>query len=149
MSENTTNPEGRPPADLKEALRKLSPFLQVGYSFYKACQLANLPFTTYLYYYKNNDSFRNEIEYERAKVNIIARQNIISAITKKKSVMTSFEWLDRMEKDDFSKRTEVTGKDGEPIGLLSDGQALATVLKTFDIVKSKLQDENVQKSNSK
>jgi len=142
-----TNPlgAGRTPADIQDAIRKLKPFLQVGYSFWKACQIANVPYTTYIYYYNNDDDFRSEIEYERTKVNIIARQNIIKSIQgatdkdgkvlKEPDVKNSFEWLDRMEKDEFSKRVELTGPQGIPLFNEDNPKVLETVLKTYDAIK--------------
>ena len=140
MAEITdTNPQGagRPEVNLDEALQKLQPFLSVGYSLWKACQLANLNYTTYLYYYQNNADFCSKVEGERSKVNITARKNIINAI-EKGGVNTSFEWLDRLEKDDFSKRTEIASPDGKPLSLLGDTQALITLLQTFEVVRNKI-----------
>jgi hypothetical protein len=128
---------GRPPINLEDSLEKLKPFLQVGYSFWKSCQFAQIAYTTLKFYYDNDDSFRNKIEYERAKVNILARQNLIKAIQGKDTKM-SLEWLDRMEKDDFSKRTEITGKDGKELAKgIDDGKVLKTLLESYELVKTK------------
>jgi len=128
---------GRPKADLDEALRKMKPFLELGYSFYKACTFALLPHSTYLPYYNNDDNFRYEVELLRATPNIQARKNIIGAIKEGKTGI-SLEWLDRVEKDDFSKRLEMTGKDGEPVAGLNDSKVLATLLQSYELVSKKL-----------
>lgn len=135
---------GRKPTDLTEAFTNLQPYLQVGYSFHKACIMALVPYTTLKFYYNEDEDFRNKIERERNLVNVVARTNIINSI-KKGKVGNSFEWLDRMEKDEFSKRTELTGKDGEPLGALQDPRVLETVLKTYDVVSHRLKQQKHEK----
>lgn len=161
---------GRPKVDLQEVFTKIQPFLQVGYSFHKSCIMALVPYSTVIPYYNTDEDFRNKVERERNLVNIVARQNIIKKIQGKKTkqiidgkevevvvegdVDTSFAWLSRQEKDEFSTRQEVTGKDGEPVG---GGSAVATpkealsILASIEAIVSNVSEQNepVQDSTSK
>lgn len=149
----TDSTPGPKPTDLEEAFAKLQPFLQVGYSFHKACIMALIPYTTLRFYYNEDEEFRNKIERERNLVNVVARRNIIKTINEGK-VGISLEWLDRMEKDEFSKRTELTGPGGEALGgSLNDPRVLNTVLKAYDIVNKRVRklsnEKTIQDSTSK
>lgn len=121
----------QPKANLDEAFTKLQPFLQVGYSFHKACLMALLPYSTLYPYYADSypetfdEDFHNRCERERNLVNIVARQNIIKVIKGEKdkagnvivppSVPDSFKWLERQEPEDFSPGQKITDGQGGPV----------------------------------
>lgn len=117
----------------KEVLEKIRTFLQVGYSFHKSCILGGVPIRSAYRYYENDEKFKSEVELLRNSVSVLARQNIAEAI-QNKDVKMSLEWLDRVDKDEFSKRLEITGKEGEnlfnPIEIL------------FDLFKNNLPDKD-------
>ena len=74
-----------PKANLDEVFTKIQPFLQVGYSFHKACVMALVPYSTVYPYFCDayptyDQAFHDKCERERNLVNIVARQNIIQAI---------------------------------------------------------------------
>lgn len=108
-SESTPGPK---PLDLDDTFTKLRPFLQLGYSFHKSCLYAEIPYTTALPYYQEVEEFRTKIERERILVNVQARRNIFNAIATG-DLKVSLEWLEAMEKEEFSKLQEI--KDVTPI----------------------------------
>ena len=112
MSE-TVDLGGRPKANLEEALTKTEEFLKLGYSFYKACQLAQIPYSTYEPYYMDDEGFRRKVDGLRSQVCVIARKNIISQIEEKKSIGDSWAWLQSQEKDEFSTKSIVDTNDPE------------------------------------
>jgi len=97
---------GRPKADLDKCFADLQPYLQMGYSFFKSCLYANVAYSTYIIYYNSDEEFRNKLERERAKPNLQARKNIIAALMEGDTKI-SLEWLQAMEKEEFS-RLEMT-----------------------------------------
>jgi hypothetical protein len=116
MENKEENKKGRPKIDLMKEFEKIKPYLQVGYSFHKACVLGRVNYTTLYNYYKEDEEFRNMVERERSLVNVLARQVIIEKIRDEKDSKLALEWLDRMEKDDFSKRLELDLTDENDAG---------------------------------
>jgi hypothetical protein len=108
--------KGRPKIDLQAEFEKIKPFLKVGYSLHKACILGRVNYTTLYNYYKEDEEFRNMVERERNLVNVLARQVIIEKIRDEKDSRLALEWLDRMEKDDFSKKLELELTNENDIG---------------------------------
>jgi hypothetical protein len=102
-----------------EYFEKIKPFLQLGYSLYRACQFAGLNYGMVYHHYQRNEDFKNKVERERNLVNTQARKILIEAMIgndeKPPDPKLALEWLDRMEKDEFSKRIEITGADGEKL----------------------------------
>jgi hypothetical protein len=102
-----------------EYFEKIKPFLQLGYSLYRACQFAGLNYKMIYNHYERNEDFKNKVERERNLVNTQARKILIKAMMGDNKVPSdpklALEWLDRMEKDEFSKRIEITGADGEKL----------------------------------
>jgi hypothetical protein len=102
-----------------EYFEKIKPFLQLGYSLYRACQFAGLSYRVVYNHYQRNEDFKNKVERERNLVNTQARKILIKAMIGDDKMppdpKLALEWLDRMEKDEFSKRIEITGADGEKL----------------------------------
>jgi len=102
-----------------EYFEKIKPFLQLGYSLYRACQFAGLNYRRVYNHYQRNEDFKNKVERERNLVNTQARKILIKAMIgddkNPPDPKLALEWLDRMEKDEFSKRIEITGADGEKL----------------------------------
>ena len=103
---------GRPPADLEKYFTKIQPYLMIGYTLHKACLHGEVPYSTLIPYYNENEDFRNRIERTRTLPNVQARQNMVNAIAAG-DVKVSQTWLEAMEKDEFSKMQEV--KDVTPV----------------------------------
>ncbi len=97
---------GRPRIDIEKYFTKIQPYLQLGYSLHKACLYAETPYTSLKPYYDEDENFRNRVERERNYPNVRARRALLNAI-EKDDAKVAIEWLQSMEKDDFSKRTEV------------------------------------------
>lgn len=107
---------------LDEVFTKIQPYLQLGYSFHKACLYAQIPYTTYKPYYDEDEVFRNKIERERTLTNMVARKNLVNAI-KEGDLKSSLEWLQAHEKEDWSKRQEVqdvTPRENKTVLLLQE-----------------------------
>jgi len=97
---------GRPQINLDETFTKISPYLLLGYSFHKACLYAEVPYSSVIIYYNDDEDFRNRIERERTDPSRKARKNLIDAINAG-NLQVSQEWLEAMEKEDFSKLAQV------------------------------------------
>lgn len=122
LDKTTSKSVGRPAINLDEYFSKIQPFLQLGYSFHKSCLFAEIPYTSLILYYNEDENFRNKCERERSIVSLTARRNLVNAIKGKEeirnkdgvilqeaqspSIDVSKEWLETQEKDDWSKRTE-------------------------------------------
>lgn len=104
---------GRPRLDVNDLFEDLKPFLQVGYSLYKACILADIPYVTVYRRYNEDEDFRRKVDRERNMVNVLARQIIIEKMQEERDPKLAMEWLDRMEKDEFSKKVEIAVSSGE------------------------------------
>lgn len=112
MDTENNNSVGRPQANLDECFTKIQPYLQLGYSFHKACLYAEIPYTTYKKYYDENQDFRNKIDKERSQVNLTARKNIVDRI-KTGDTKLSLRWLESFENDDFGLKIK-NSKSGLP-----------------------------------
>lgn len=93
-----------------DVLELLAPYLQLGYTIKKACDLAEVPDST-VFTWLNDGS--PEAEQLRAKIVAMqnrpkakAREVIIKSITNG-NVETSKWFLERTERDEFSTKTEV------------------------------------------
>jgi hypothetical protein len=115
---------GRPKIDVDDYFAKIISYLQLGYSLHKACLYAQVPYRQLHEYYEANEDFRNKVEATRGQLSIRARANLADVIMnkevkdekgniiipKKPQTMVndiSLQWLENIEKEDFSKRTEI------------------------------------------
>ena len=151
------NEVGRPEIDVEKYLAKITPYLQLGYSLWKACIYSQTPYRQLHDYYEAqdedgnyiNEDFRNRVEAIRTQVSVQARRNLAEIIQnvelkdEKGNVIrgkfgagmvaqVSQEWLESMEKEEFSKlfqTKDITEKD--------EGQELlkAVVLRIREDVK--------------
>ena len=103
-----TKNRGRPLIDLVEVMQKIKEYLNLGYSFNKACMLGGVAYSTVKPHYNKNENFRNEVERERTDTALIARRNIVKAIKEgEDNIEISRDWLERLEGDEFSKVQKV------------------------------------------
>lgn len=132
---NLINQPGRPPADANNGLEtiftKIQPYLQLSYSFHKACLLAQIPYSTYKKYFDGNEDFRNKIEKERSQVSLTARRNIVNKINGGDTKL-SLRWLESFEKEDFN----IEPLDKNAIGR----ETLAQVEKILEEINNKNND---------
>lgn len=92
----------------------LRPYFQLGMSVNKACESAGIPQSTVATWVSNDDELRLKIAVWQREVNNDAyrtwREKINSG-----DYQAAKDWLERREKDDFSLRNELTGKDGKDL----------------------------------
>ncbi len=89
---------------LDELFQKIQPWLQLGYSFHKACRYGKVVHETYREYAEADLNFLDKVERERTLINTVARKNVFKSI-QAGNVADSWAWLETQEKDDFSKKT--------------------------------------------
>ncbi len=106
MKKETPNKVGRPTIDIDKAFAKMQLYLLLGYSLHKACLYAEVPYRAIKYHYDQDEDFCNRVERTREYPNVRARATLIQAM-ESGDTKTALEWLQAMEKDEFSKRTEV------------------------------------------
>lgn len=106
--------KGRPPVNINDYITKIERYLLLGYSIPRACQLGGIPATTVYDYMEKDESFRTKIDLLMNSVSLKARANVIERINNK-DYHASVDWLERKEKDEWSKRQELTGENGQPI----------------------------------
>lgn len=88
--------------------------LKDGGSITEACRIAGIHRDTF-YDWKNKDKdFSDKVEYAENYMNEIAKGVIVRSI-KEWSSKDAKWWLERKAKNEFSTRSEITGKDGENI----------------------------------
>lgn len=102
-------------------IRSLKPYLEMGFSRNKSCQMIGLAPTTLSDWVVDNEALRMELQSWENVVNTIAVQNIVSAIRKESELdddirkENSWKWAERRLKEDFSLRNELTGADGKDL----------------------------------
>jgi hypothetical protein len=105
---------GRPTVMTPEILDKLVEAFALGCGDKEACLLANIGMST-LYSYQETDPAFVERKHALKENPILkARKTVMDDIG---NVDTAKWLLERKKKDEFSLRTELTGKDGNPVEL--------------------------------
>lgn len=108
---------GRPTKKNEAIVRKLTDSLQNGFSIERACLLSGITKDSYYRWLKTDKTFSDEMKYAQDFAIEIARQNVVNSVVQDKDVQTSKWYLERKAKAEFSTRSEVTGKDGEPYNI--------------------------------
>lgn len=96
---------GRPPHDRDEYFGFIQPFLELGYSLWKACLFAEVPYMTVKDWFDQDESFRKKVIREQNKISAIARKVLADKITSR-SPNAALSWLERMERDEFGNPNE-------------------------------------------
>jgi hypothetical protein len=130
----------------EEVVQSLKTFFLLGYSIKKACEYGGFNPQTLYTWVKNDDVLRTKINAWQGQVNSKAREAVVQSILGQEekrnkegeviqefrppSIKSSQWWLERMEREHFSTRTELdhTSK-GEAIS----GWKLEIIDKTEDI----------------
>lgn len=108
-------------AEQKDSIVKsLLPYLEMGFSRNKACELIGLTPQTLSVWVKNDEALLIKLQGAENMLNALAISNIASAMqleaeTQDTRKETSKWWLERKMKQDFSARTEQTGPDGKEL----------------------------------
>lgn len=118
--------------DKEQVVELLKPKFQLGYSVNKACELINLPASTFKTWLETDDELRLKVNAWQNEISDMARkvwqESIVTGIEQKNGTFDKYtpakEWLERREKKEFSTRTEVTGEDGQliTVGLVQYSQ---------------------------
>lgn len=104
---------GRPTVMTKHTIDKLEAAFCMGCTDHEACLYANInPATLYLYQ-KSNPDFIDRKEFLKETIILHARDSVSKGV--KSDYKFALDFLARKRKDEFSLRTETTGKDGEAI----------------------------------
>ena len=102
-----------------EVMKTLEPFFKLGCSVKKACDYAGIPRTTVQTWIDADDELRLQITAWQNEMSVLARKNWRKALEAKKKgasgYTASVDWLAKKEKDEFSERKEITGRDGESL----------------------------------
>lgn len=105
---------GRPFAITPDKVNQLKAAFANGLTIDQACVYAKISKPAYYNYLEAHDGFADEIDAVRKSVEIQAKFNIVKKIKEGEYEPSKF-WLTTKCKDEFSTRTESTGKDGEAI----------------------------------
>lgn len=108
------------PKQRETIIESLGKNLELGFSRAKSCKMVGLDDTTLSKWVKADEALSMKLQNWENAINRIAmsniRQQINSEVDEKdnRKEMTKW-WAERKMKDDFSTRTEQTGKDGESL----------------------------------
>lgn len=105
---------GRPTKMTPEIIRILEEAFIVGANDVEACFQAGITKTTLYEYCKDHPDFSDRKEALKEMPKYRAKKNIAKALDDGDKYYSAW-YLDRKAKDEFSTRSEITGKDGEPI----------------------------------
>ena len=83
-----------------ELMEVMEHYLTMGFSMKKACELSNIPYSTFRDIVANNEVVRAKTAALQNLVNVQARQNIINSINKG-NITDSKWWLERMDQLEY------------------------------------------------
>ena len=107
-------PAGRPTVMTDEVISKLEHAFSMGCTDKEACLYAGISTTPFYEYQQEFPEFKERKEMLKESVTLHARLNLSGSIMG--GDVDNSKWhLERKKKDEFSTRTESTGKDGEPL----------------------------------
>jgi len=100
--------------DKEKVIEALEPLFKMGMSVNKACNAAGFPQSTVQTWIDNSEELRLKIGIWQAEPSRLARSSWLAKIAEG-DYIASRDWLTKKEKDEFSERTEMTGKDGKEL----------------------------------
>ncbi len=104
---------GRPTVMTQEKLQKLEDGFMKGLSDEMACLYAGIATTTLYGYQKANPSFKDRKHMLKQHTKMKAR--LVVATKAEKDPEFALRYLERVDKAEFSTRSELTGADGEKL----------------------------------
>lgn len=111
-------PGGRPTVMTPEVIRILEDAFSNAATDREACFLANISESTFYLYCEEHPEFSERKEALKKMVNYKAKRVVISKIDEGDEKQANW-WLDRKGKDEgFTTRQEMSGPDGEEIGVI-------------------------------
>lgn len=103
---------GRPEVFDDKILTELKIAFSIGCTDEEACAFANVPTSTFYDYQKRHPEFSEEKERLKQNPILKAKKTIEATLDDPKNA----QWyLERKKKDEFSTRSELTGKDGKDL----------------------------------
>ncbi|MGM5483256.1 MAG: hypothetical protein ACQESF_07370, partial [Nanobdellota archaeon] len=94
-------------------IKKLEEVFAIGGSDREACFYANISMQTLYNHQKENPKFLERKTALKEKPVLRARQEVVKGLSNNPEF--SLKYLERKRKREFSPRSEITGKDGEPV----------------------------------
>lgn len=120
MANKKKNLGGRPTVFTEPVIEKLEEAFEIGCSDREAALHAGIHVSSLYNYYQTNPKFKDRVEALKESLVYKARRTVAGSI--ESSTTTSQWYLERKRRDEFSGRTEITGKDGAPIAGLTEDQ---------------------------
>ena len=108
-------PAGRPTKMTPETVKKLEEAFAIGASDGEACFYADISKPTLYAYQDANPEFLNRKEALKERPVLLARQTVLKAM--ETDPQTARWFLERKRKAEFAARQELTGADGERLGV--------------------------------
>lgn len=120
---------GRPTVMTQETLNKLDEAFSNGATDKEAIFYAGISQQTFYVYVKEHPEYNERIDALRDMIKYQARKNVIRAIKEEDKPLADTEksqwYLERKAKDEFSQRTETTGKDGKDLHTMVTDEDIA------------------------
>jgi hypothetical protein len=127
---------GRPTILTPQAVAKLENAFAQGFNITHACGIAEISRDTYYDHIKKNPKFSDKIEWLRSKPYIKSVLEINKAINTG-DLPTCRWYAERKGKDEFSLRTELSGKDGSALG-----QTIVVTEKELEEARKRIENES-------
>lgn len=119
---NTDNMNvGRPTVMTPEIIAQLEDAFSYGASDKEAYSIVGISSSTFYNYCQDNPEFVEKKDALKEEVKFHARKNIAKGIKEGDKVLSQW-YLEKKAKDEFSTRSELTGKDGEKLGISPETQ---------------------------
>jgi len=130
-------------------LQKLKEAFAFGCTDEEACYYAEIGKSTLYNYQNDNPEFLEQKEALKQRPILLARQEVIKGLTGNPELALKF--LERKKKDEFSLRSEITGKDGKDIIDINpdDPKTLTTLLKIAEAITENDATNNPTSSKKK
>lgn len=117
---------GRPPVMTEEIIAKLEEGFLYGLTDLEACLYADIHPASLYRYCQDNPDFSERKEILKDQIKMRAKMNIAEGITQNDRPLSQWYLETKGKNDGFSKRSEVTGKDGEAIKAKLDLSSIPT-----------------------
>lgn len=105
---------GRDTVMTEEKILELIACFHDGLNVQQACWQVEIHRDTYYHHYNTDPAFSDRMDRARQFLSMNSRRKIKEAIMNG-DLKTARWYLERRDKDDFSSRTEVTGRNGKPL----------------------------------
>lgn len=109
-------PHGRPCSVTPEAVAKLEYAFALDCTDAEACLYADLTPSAFYEWQKRNPYFLERKQQLKNRPFLLARTTIVNALESDADM--ALKYMERKKKDEFSLRTEMTGAEGEKLGMV-------------------------------